>query len=164
MKNLFALLICFTASYYVDAQQLIVKKDMRVYTFSKGQNVRLYFEEGDREKRISGKIDAINVNTNSLIVRGYNRNSNFRDTITLKDITAIRSFNRTGRSLGAAFGTILAFTGSLIALDISSNESTMNYSPALAGGLIGAGAAAFFGPQLHGKKLTRENGFEFKIE
>lgn len=104
------------------------------------------------------------MNTNSLIVRGYNRNSNFRDTITLKDITAIRSFNRTRRSLGAAFGTILAVTGSLIALDISSNESTMNYSPALAGGLIGAGTAAFFGPQLHGKKLTRENGFEFKIE
>lgn len=33
MKNLFALLICLTASYYVDAQQLVVKKDMRVYTF-----------------------------------------------------------------------------------------------------------------------------------
>ncbi|MCG9899873.1 MAG: hypothetical protein MH132_07730 [Hydrotalea sp.] len=164
MKNLFALLFCFTVSYFVDAQQLIVKKDQHVYTFSNGQNVRLYFEVDEKEKRISGKIAEVNLKYNSLIIRGYNRNSNFRDTVSVKEIIGIRSFNRTGRSLGAAFGTILAVTGSLIALDISSNESTMNYSPALAGGLIAAGATAFFAPQLHGKKLTREKGFEFKIE
>ena len=164
MKNLSVLLFCIVASYYVDAQQLIVKKDKKLYTFSNGQNIRLYFEEGEKQKRISGIIAAINLNTNSMIIRGYKRNSNFRDTVALKNIIGIRSFNRTGRSLGAAFGTILAVTGSLIALDISSNESTMNYSPAIAGGLIVAGATAFFAPQLHGKMLTREKGFEFKIE